>query len=166
MKQKQKPTKETVKTLVSLADDPELKALVEKAKTGNFLSSKELKLTEKQYDSLVATLLLMETGGVVHIKEDNYENRWEGKKLPEGKSHFFNMSAWREKSACGSVCCLGGTAELLAGEPVFRRGAIPDKKPEIDKLFYPYEIKDWDTITPKRAANVLRNYLETGVTKW
>jgi hypothetical protein len=162
MLQKQREVKPTTKPLVPLANDPELKALVDKAKADKFLSAEELNLTGDQYDALIATLLLMEADGIQHIDLGETE----GVVLDEGKHHFFNMLEWNATIDRGTVCCIGGTAEFLAGYLIFGPIETPIA---VDKLFYPIDdinIGDWNSITPKRAASVLRKYLETGKTKW
>jgi hypothetical protein len=128
--------------------------------SNNFKSARQLKLTTKQYEALVKTLELIESGGMKFYKKFGEGKFGEGP-LPE--EHVFNMSCWGHIGAfhtCGSVCCIGGTAEVLVNERVFEGGH--SNPGELRELFYKW-IGD---PTPEQAGKVLRHYLETGVTDW
>jgi hypothetical protein len=146
----------------ALEPDPTLKALADKAKaltTDKFLSAEELSLTERQRKALIDTLELMETRGIDNNKYIN------GKR--------FNMSHWitnyngKNRAECGSICCIGGTASLLAGKRIkgeYEDSIFHDEAGNITvstalaNLFF-----NWGSgpVTVDRAAKELRNYLET-----
>lgn len=71
------------------------------------------------------------------------------------------MSIWRNHHSCGSVCCIGGSAEALVGAN-YPESKIPG---ELKELFFGVPGVYRDT-TPKQAAVALRGYLETGITDW
>lgn len=175
MLQKEKSSTAPTK-ITDLSDDLTLKGVASKNKEflnkldkNNFKTAEELMLTQLQYDSLVKTLELMESGIVNHVASEH--DRRSG-------DYNFNMSTWKEKWNCGTVACLGGTAELVSGLP---RGNLFHKKdpntgknvldlsPELVNLFFVgHQIEHGchkDT-TDTQAARALRGYLETGKTDW
>jgi len=113
----------------------------------------ELGLTGPQYCWLVKTLVALE--------ED---------RLVEDHRIHFDMGTWCDTDhsvvphGCGSVCCIGGTAELLGG-PGAR---IVPRPPVLQKLFFPaarMENNPYEATT-KQAAVALRHYLTTGKEDW
>ncbi len=123
----------------------------------NFKSADELGITEPQFDALRKTLVLLETGKLVH--EFKYSHlSGEG-----GYTGHFNMGVWRGEAECGTVCCIGGTAELLGG--VGLGGNTRLVNPPLHALFMP-SVKNWRDITPAQAATALRSYLTTGSANW
>lgn len=113
-------------------------------------SAAELGLTEDQRCALVKTLIALEDG-----------------RLKEEHSIHFDMATWhspdvRHDYHCGSVCCIGGTAELLGGVSL-KRCTV-----ELHSLFVPdTRIKDNPyEATTKQAAVALRHYLTTGKENW
>lgn len=128
-----------------------------------FKSPEELGLSLKERDALIKTLLLMEAGKVIHVKGDFTTNG----KLQEGE-YGFRMSNWRDQYECGTVACIGGTAELLGGMPRTSLGVKAMNmhhfgKSELYNLFYRW---GGSNPSPKEAAKVLRGYLTTGRTRW
>jgi hypothetical protein len=134
---------------------------------GKFLDAQTLGLTEDQRCGLVKTLAWLEAGKLDH------EN--------EAKIEKFDMGHWRLPTytrtaagftECGTVCCIGGTAEVLMGMPKFKMSwGAPQ---ELNSLFYPGQTGDgrdnpkhsgWQASTAQ-AAVALRGYLETGKTNW
>lgn len=124
---------------------------------GKFLDAETLGLTEKQRCGLVKTLAWLEAGKLDHENE---------------KTAGFDMGRWG--GSCGSVCCIGGTAEVL-GETNFHI-SIADIGKEHVRLFYPGSTNDplsflvrtnpgWKAST-SQAAVALRGYLETGRADW
>jgi hypothetical protein len=158
--QKLKEKESEYKGLAELRDlqpDNKLKELAEKASAFNidqFLSAKVLELTEHQRTALIDTLDLMESGGIDH------ENIIDGKR--------FTMIEWvLSTHDCGTVCCIGGTASLLAGGPYIFPGLksiFHDENGEftgnaqLNNLFYKW---GGGNVTVERAAKQLRHYLET-----
>lgn len=124
---------------------------------GKFLTAKELSLIEPQRCGLIKTLAWLEAGKLDHENE---------------KTAGFSMKRWG--GSCGSVCCIGGTAEVL-GETKYpqahrwweTRHQNPDS---LIDLFFPNrqsggETGGW-TASTSQAAVALRGYLETGTTNW
>lgn len=127
-----------------------------------FKSPKELGLTLKERDALIKTLLLMEAGKMVHIKDV-------GDNTVQSGEYGFSMREWHMQHFCGTVCCIGGTAELLGGLPTHSlaikstgMASVGDNL-DLYNLFYRW---GGGSPSPERAAQVLRGYLTTGKTKW
>jgi hypothetical protein len=124
----------------------------------NFKTAKDLKITEPQREALMKTLVLMETDKLIHVVEQSQYCEVS----PQFTGHF-NMCDWKGKIGCGTVCCIGGTAELVGA--VSFQGKLDDN---LQKLFFPdvayYDY--WIFITVDQAAQALRNYLTTGKANW
>lgn len=131
----------------------------------NFKSAADLEISQPQLEALIKTLVLMETGEIkfVHLDEKSFESS------VEGKSHegLFNMNVWNAFTPCGTVCCIGGTAEYV-GKVNFPGGCMEGMPEGLDRLFYPYELPDhqWNDITVEKGAQALRNYLTYGEPRW
>lgn len=123
----------------------------------NFKSAAELRITQMQHKALMKTLVLLETGKLTHHKVTGIESG-----NPDKFTGHFNMMFWNMKMNCGTVCCIGGTAELV-GKTSFNKGPNPSN---LEDLFCPYDINDWDLITTAHAAQALRNYLTIGNAQW
>lgn len=156
MLQKSKVT-QTTKEAPKLADDPKLKETIK----DKFLTAEELGLTELQYTSLIKTLGILEKSELKECPGNIGIPLW-WNKTP---GHYFNMNCWWSemtelKHGCGTCCCIGGTAERIAGQrSLFDSGRTPR---ELYALFYRYP----DMVTQPQAGRVLRNYLQTGETDW
>lgn len=125
----------------------------------NFKSAAELDLTDEQYDALKKVLVLLETSKLNFIEE--LPEFWPyNVKLPEFTGHF-NMAHWTAVAPCGTVACIGGTAELIAGKRIFG-GIDGDHPPMLHNLFYPTGLH----ATTEQAARALRNYLTSGDADW
>ena len=124
-------------------------------------SAIDLGLTPEQFNALEKTLEAMESGQMRHVPDADTsffnfgnEHKFSGQ---------FNMNIWREGNKCGTVACIGGTAEILGGI-VFDESTIPEN---LVRLFYPQDnARDYASITVAQAARALRNYLETGAARW
>jgi hypothetical protein len=139
-----------------------------------FKPAAELGLNRAQYDALCKTLVLFETGKITHVKIDpNMRSHWSSDNEFSGN---FNMRYWGGLTGssyyclghdCGTISCIGGLAELIAGKPVFHHGGpdIPDK---VAYLFNPSRVPvgQWDEITAEQAAQAIRNFLTTGEPGW
>jgi hypothetical protein len=132
----------------------------------NFMTPTDLGLNDRQFDSLVKVLKLLEVGLLKHVSSPRY--RYPGNTLDEINSlpdpsfdGLFNMASWMCDSECGTVACIGGTACLLAGDPLLFVDSF-----STDKLFYPPYGSQISKITTKQAACALRSYLTTGDPKW
>lgn len=142
----------------------------------NFQSADELLITEQQRQALIKTLTLLETNKLKHFRRkkvnlDTGEVEDERLNFCFGKEPIsqFNMNIWRANTTCGTVACIGGTAELV-GQVYFGvdHRMLP---PNLYNLFYPgFEASfiegAYDHITTEHAAQALRNYLTTGEPNW
>jgi hypothetical protein len=121
----------------------------------NFKSADDLGITGPQHDALRKTLVLLETDKLTHVEP------LDG---PADRGCFtghFNMREWNTASTCGTVCCIGGTAELI-GNVKFEPQGLPEG---LDELFFPNAFRVED-VTTSQAATALRCYLTTGDAKW
>lgn len=129
----------------------------------------ELNISEAQHSALLLALAHMESG---KMKDTRFEELGaiNGRSI-ETLAHTskvptnFNMTVWAAtpETFCGTVCCIGGTAELLA-KTANLFDLIP---PPLEFLFYP-ELDDevYFKITLEEATANLRLYLETGTHPW
>ena len=128
-----------------------------------FKSPAELGLTQAERDALIKALLLMENGQVKHVPGSNFNTYNAAQdKMP------FNMAHWHREYDCGTVCCIGGTAELVGGLPLNSLAEKASKlvlygDSNLHTMFFHWNGGD---PTEKRAARVLRGYLTTGQTRW
>lgn len=129
----------------------------------NFKAADDLGITEPQKDALIKTLVLLETGKLVHVP------KYQIKSL-EGDSGFtghFNMNSWTVEGSCGTVACIGGTAELVGGLERDSLEDVTNRNAELDLLFYPNLGRyDWGLVTVEQAATALRSFLTTGSARW
>ena len=126
----------------------------------NFKSAADLGITEPQLSALQKTLVMLETGKLVHaLIGDGY--------FPNQGSFTgqFNMIHWNSRHDCGTVACIGGTAEMI-GDVSFDKDMYGN--PPLYRLFMPTSLPEcsWNDITPAQAATALRSYLTTGDAKW
>ena len=106
--------------------------------------------------------------------------------------HKFRMNVWHEREAwgaCGTACCIGGTAEVMMGaqrysfaynwSDLLGKAPIPfyqgAKGEALRDLFYPWcdcaanylPGRLWtQDATPAQGARALRSYLTTGHANW
>jgi hypothetical protein len=76
------------------------------------------------------------------------------------KQIYFNMDMWASRAHCGTIMCIGGTAEFLMKEE------FGDEPEQLYRLFHPDTDIPWPDITPNQAAIALRNYLTHGEPRW
>lgn len=122
----------------------------------NFKTAADLELEEEDHRALVAALGVFERGEVSHADSGLPCNK------PRKPNKQFNMSLWHSRNEYGTVCCIGGTAELLGGKNLHLYGSGH----RIDKLFFPPLNIPWEKITVEQAACALRNYLTIGEPMW
>lgn len=171
MLQKHK-TQAKTKQSVSSSDDKTLKDAASKATQAlnllkgvdSFKSAEELGINDRQRDALIKTLELMEAGKVKHVPYCELHKR------STHNGYHFNMELWvRRGLTCGTVACLGGTAELIGGEDLWNDTPWNKHKHPLKNLFFG-SIYDCGGVsgntTDKQAAKALRGYLETGVVDW
>jgi hypothetical protein len=126
----------------------------------SFLDASALSIPETHRQALMKTLVLLETGKLVHVARAALINPVRGQK---GFTGHFNMSHWRTGYECGSVCCIGGTAEIV-GDVLF--GDLPHND-GLGELFYAKSATiSLREINPAQAAIALRSYLTTGAANW
>lgn len=122
-------------------------------------TAEELMITEDQRCALVKALAFLQEDKIKY-------HPLEGPILgygDKGKVDYFNMRAWRRKYDCGTVCCIGGTAQALSGTS-FPNASVFENQ-NLHNLFYPNNQKAWNA-TPRQAARALSNYLSTGRASW
>ena len=122
----------------------------------SFKSAAELGISEGQLDALRKTLVLLETGKLVHVPEGEIGLRLRVR--PKFTGHF-NMAHSYISAECGTVACIKGTAELI-GNVDLSPSEIPE---ELMNLFYAWGGGD---PTTSQAATALRSYLTTGYARW
>jgi len=129
----------------------------------SFKTADELEITEAQKAALMKVLVLLETEKLVHVAAGLIYAKSEPKFAGQ-----FNMNQWRGENHCGTICCIGGTAELVGNlERHEFHDAACEKNVELRHLFYPTSAAiDWESITPAQAAIALRSYLTTGDSHW
>ena len=125
----------------------------------NFKTADELEISERQKEALMKTLVLLETGKLEYSRAFDFE-------VDEGNPTFcgkFNMRYWTQPGRCGTIACIGGTAELISGV-VFPYSGHDGLR----RLFQPEtpRMEEWKNITPLQAATALRSYLTTGHPRW
>ena len=137
-----------------------------------FLDSNQLGISDEQRDALILTLDFMEAGKMKHVMTG--ETNIIGYELVDDPDEFkgsFNMDFWNVTDKdCGTVCCIGGTAEIL-GNVNFRK-FTKNMPHNLHLLFFPDDELDFLTldwmrdITVEQAAHALRNYLTIGEPHW
>jgi len=126
----------------------------------NFKTAADLDITEQQRAALMKVLVLLETGKIEYtIMDDDW---------PVGFGQpftgHFNMHTWGREAPCGTVACIGGTAERI-GNVIFKGYPTNER---LGDLFEPRAIRaeKWKDISPSQAATALRSYLSTGNARW
>lgn len=136
----------------------------------SFMSADELHITEPQRDALQKVLVLLETGKMTHYKPTSGylrpNNSWYETGLVARFDGHFNLATWGDERDCGSVCCIGGTAEAISG--VSFDGWMDRPNSSLHDLFAPHDVcpLEYIAITPSQAARALRSYLTTGNANW
>lgn len=127
------------------------------------MTPEQLDLSAAQHAALVRTLQLAENGTLQHWQfRDEIEANDDG----VGTPGLFNMNVWNGRVGCGTVHCLAGTAEAVAGAYLFR-GRELQLPLQLDRLFWcAFSPVPMQYVTVAQAARALRGYLETGVTDW
>lgn len=130
----------------------------------NFKPASDLDLSEPQLSALIKTLVLLETGKLKHVP-DAEGSEWPT--APLGFTGHFNMDQWCLEHRCGTVACIGGTAELVGRLEVSEFDTKAHRNRPLHNLFYPSTVEgNWGAITPAQAAIALRSYLTTGDSRW
>jgi hypothetical protein len=126
----------------------------------NFLTAKDLYLSDKFHSQLITLLGRMERGEFVHVGENEFplvdKPEWKGREL-------FNMEQiYLRGMPCGTVGCMWGWA--TAGETAFGLSMTVSQR----NLFMtsPQWRSVREQITVDQAASALRNFLTTGEANW
>lgn len=120
----------------------------------NFKTAKELGLTKKGLEAYIKTLRMLESGELVYTPQGHF--------VPNG----FNMATvWVEEASCGSIGCIIGWAQHLAGPNQMYLRRETDSKSAMDHLAMP---PNWGSgqYTVDQAAKALRSFLVTGEADW
>lgn len=123
----------------------------------NFKTAAELEITEPQREALIQTLAYFEQGKLQHVYDGNYDTE-EGFEF----TGHFNMNYWRNQAPCGTIACIGGTAELIGNV----RFEVYDRPGALDQLFFPDYGVRYEEVTTEQAAQAIRSYLTTGEPRW
>lgn len=126
----------------------------------SFKSAADLGITEPQKEALMKTLVLLETGKLRHTPASS-----DSDVTSRHFSGHFNMSNWGAKHTCGTIACIGGTAELV-GQVSFGYIYQIQNGPLKALFLPPMNSMTWADITPAQAATALRSYLTTGDARW
>lgn len=130
----------------------------------NFKSSADLGLTDKQFEALVKTLVLLETDRLSLVQLDD---PIAGNDVNPKFAGLFNMGLWTAKNKCGTVACIGGTAELVGDLNSHELFFAAQNDTQLHKLFYcGGDSGDILSVTTQQAARALRSYLSTGEARW
>lgn len=128
----------------------------------NFLDASTLCIPEPHRQALMKTLVMLETGKLTHVPMEAAVDLMSNAPF----TGHFNMARWRATQECGSVCCIGGTAEII-GDVEFSGDAV--KQESLRELFFAdgaIAHNGLSRITPAQAARALRSYLTTGAANW
>lgn len=126
----------------------------------SFKTADELGLSDAQKGALMKVLVLLETGRLQHREMIGDADSADEPTFCEN----FNMRWWTADHPCGTVACIGGTAELVGN--VKFDGWIMNAG--LMGLFWPRPMTETQIckITPAQAAIALRSYLTTGNAHW
>lgn len=130
-----------------------------------FKTAADLGISDPQKDALIKTLVLLETGKLRHVPDplssdvdDRSARKFDG---------LFDMRSWAGAHPCGTVCCIGGTAEIVGNVKFGSDFGCDITNAGLHNLFHPRLSHDhWGKITPSQAATALRSYLTTGDAHW
>ncbi len=129
-----------------------------------FLSASELHITEQEREALIRAYHHLVNEQSEYITTDDFYGRIYEKDLKP----FFNMAHW---NLCGTVCCIGGTAEMLMRKQgnedfKFNYTSRNGNSDSLGTLFYPPFKDSYNDISMIAATNALYNYLTTGDSNW
>lgn len=109
---------------------------------------RELGITIKERNGLVKVRDGLANGEYRHVKFDSL-----GTAKDNGQP-LFHMNHWRATHYdCGTVGCIGGWLETIT------KTNIEEGESDFKDLFYPYDLGNWDKITPAKAAKAIDNFL-------
>jgi hypothetical protein len=127
-----------------------------------FLPASRLGLEERHRAALILVLEAHERG---ELRDVDYGNVLLTNSATAKFSGDFSMTTWMRSYECGTICCIGGTAELLGclerGE--LKRLVDGDGGHVLFDLFYPDHICCRGLA---EAMRVLEGFLTRGVVEW
>jgi hypothetical protein len=128
-----------------------------------FLSAEKLSITDEQRAALILTYKMMLDGTIKYLEQPDdgfeiYEEDIEDK----GFTGHFHMAHWHLPTKCGTVCCIGGTAELVGG---VKFDSVSKMNDPLYRLFYCFD-PCGDDPSLQEATLALENYLHTGEPQW
>ncbi len=132
----------------------------------NFKSASDLGLTDNQRDALALTLGMLERGELIHVVPSDLSPDYVD--VDDNFTGHFNMDSWNlTYRECGTVCCIGGAAEIVGKLPDDSLWDACDTNEPLYRLFFPNHCtENFESITMAQAACALRNYLTTGEPNW
>lgn len=119
-----------------------------------FLSAQTLEIDDDKHEALIAALDEMRSGKIVHRPLGELFDVGDPVSCPRA----FNMEIWK----CDTACCIGGLASILRPSVDFLSGNTND----LEDLFFPEDIEDYDSITLEQGVAALTNYLTRGSADW
>jgi hypothetical protein len=129
-----------------------------------FLPASRLGLEERHRVALILVLEAHERGELRDVDYGNV-NALLPNSVTAKFSGNFSMTTWMRSYECGTICCIGGTAELLGclerGE--LKRLVDGDSGHVLFDLFYPDRIGCYGLA---EAMRVLEGFLMRGVVEW
>lgn len=126
------------------------------AKTDGFKTPKQLGVSEEQFCAIMKAAEALQSGKLEQTPVG----------VPTLPGLTFDMSHWKCRHECGTVCCIGGSAEILSGLTYGSLNKIADRNPGLKSLFFPREVLSWGSITPEMAAKAVINWAKTGNPQW
>jgi hypothetical protein len=133
----------------------------------NFKTAFDLGLNDEQFEALCKTLVLLETGKLRHVEIDiqrDINNTWAETGIEPRFEGNFSLATWAANKDCGTVACIGGTAEAISEARFYGY----ENNRGLKELFTPFAIdcEEWHKVTTSQAATALRSYLTTGYADW
>lgn len=120
----------------------------------NFKTPADLGVSKVEFYALIKVLGMLERGELVDHKCINSHGKFEPT-IPNG----FNMNCSGEKTACGTVACIGGWIAILLEKP---HTYVYETRANLHNLFWGY----LPNTTVAEAAIATRNFLTFGTALW
>lgn len=129
----------------------------------NFKSATDLRISEEEYEALIAVLGMLERGELVYAEYPNIR-RTDDTKL-------FNMN--NSGGECGTPACIGGWVAILMGRCLGTGyNSVCHYVSSCDYEKHPLQDLYWNdaalnmNATVEQAAMAVRSFLTTGKAKW
>ena len=137
----------------------------------NFKTADELGLEPDHYEALIKLLGMFERKEIEHrelVKGDAFTDYCLPWRSPD-KDFKFNMTTYAAHSSCGTVMCIHGWTQMLAGRMLPHPYEVKAAKlPRLSyyQLCHPDNKDDWNALGVEESAAALRSYLTTGASDW